>query len=125
MEEAERLCDRVAIVDRGKVIALGRPDELIAGLGGDHVIEFSVDGHGDLDVRQLTDLPTVSEVTRDGSRYCLSVKEPHRVLPSLIGQLYDRARDLSDVAIRHASLDDVFVRLAGRHLEGPDEAEES
>ena len=44
MEEAERLCDRVAIVDQGKVIALGSPNQLIAGLGGEHIIEFSLEG---------------------------------------------------------------------------------
>src|SRR5207248_7095174 len=47
MDEAERLCDRVAIVDHGKVIALGTPRELIASLGGEHVIEFTVGANGD------------------------------------------------------------------------------
>ena len=46
MEEAARLCDRVAIVDHGKVIALGTPRELIASLGAEHVVEFAVDGRG-------------------------------------------------------------------------------
>src|SRR5678809_1227805 len=44
MEEAERLCERVAIMDNGKVIALGSPNQLIAGLGGEHIIEFSLEG---------------------------------------------------------------------------------
>src|SRR5688572_29087096 len=50
MEEAEQLCDRVAIVDHGKVIALGRPDDLIASLGAEHVVSFSVEGALDLAV---------------------------------------------------------------------------
>ena len=46
MDEAERLCDRVAIVDLGRVIALGTPRELIASLGGEHVIEFTLADNG-------------------------------------------------------------------------------
>ena len=44
MDEAERLCDRVAIIDQGKIIALGSPSELIARLGGDHIVEFALEG---------------------------------------------------------------------------------
>ncbi len=126
MEEAERLCDRVAIVDLGKVIAQGRPSELIEGLGGDRVIEFTLhpnSSRGELDTSQLSSLATVSGVTRDAERYCLSVKEPHRVVPNLMTLLFDDGHDLADLAIRRASLDDVFVKLAGRHLERLDEAE--
>src|SRR5690606_13336869 len=47
MDEAERLCDRIAIVDHGRVIALGTPRELIASLGGEHIIEFTLEGNGD------------------------------------------------------------------------------
>ncbi len=124
MEEAERLCDRVAIVDRGKVIALGSPPELIESLGGDRVIEFTLKPNSDgneLDVGRLTGFASVSDVSRNGQHYSLSVKEPHRVLPELIAQLFSGDYDLADLAIRHASLDDVFVKLAGRHLEGSDE----
>ena len=46
MDEAERLCDRVAIIDHGKIIAQGSPAELIARLGGDHIVEFALDGDG-------------------------------------------------------------------------------
>src|SRR5437764_3591488 len=53
MDEAERLCDRVAVVDRGKVIALGSPAELIAQLGGEHLLEFEVEGDGSLDEAAL------------------------------------------------------------------------
>lgn len=124
MEEAERLCDRVAIVDRGRVIALGSPPELIESLGGDRVIEFTLKPNSDgneLDVGRLTGFASVSDVSRNGQHYSLSVKEPHLVLPELIAQLFSGDYDLADLAIRHASLDDVFVKLAGRHLEGSDE----
>ena len=70
MEEAARLCDRVAVVDHGKVIALGTPRELIASLGAEHVIEFAVAAeHADaLDLDALRRLPSVEDVARDGAQ---------------------------------------------------------
>lgn len=114
MDEAERLCDRVAIVDHGRVIALGSPAELIASLGGDHVIEFAVD-QAPPD-GWLANLPGVSSVRSDEGRMSLSVAEPHVTLPALLGQLESRRLQLTSLTTRHASLEDVFVRLAGRHL---------
>ncbi len=124
MDEAERLCDRVAIVDMGKVIALGTPRELIASLGGEHVIEFTLEGNGHapaLDPQTLADLPTVSEVRSENSHLSLSVGEPHRVLPALLDRLAKLECQLTSLTTRHASLEDVFVKLAGRHLD--DQAE--
>jgi ABC-2 type transport system ATP-binding protein len=116
MEEAERLCDCVAIVDQGKVIALGSPNQLIAGLGGEHIIEFSLEGEP-FDPAHLSNLPTVTHVGTDHGQFNLSVGEPHKALPALLARLAESQRNLSKLAIRHASLDDVFVKLAGRHLE--------
>jgi len=121
MEEAERLCDRVAIVDQGKVIALGSPNQLIAGLGGEHIIEFSLEGEP-FDPAHLSNLPTVTHVGTDNGQFNLSVGEPHKALPALLARLAESQRNLSKLAIRHASLDDVFVKLAGRHLEETSES---
>src|SRR5437762_7740374 len=65
MDEAERLCDRVAIVDHGRVIALGTPAELIARLGGDHLIEFMVEGSATLEDERLRGLPGVVSLRRE------------------------------------------------------------
>ncbi len=127
MDEAERLCDRVAIVNAGQVIASGSPRELIASLGGDHVIEFTVDGNGDhraLVNGQLADLPTLSAVREEDNRISLSVGEPHVVLPALLARLDALRYPLTSLTTRHASLDDVFVKLAGRHLEDSEGAPE-
>src|SRR4051794_28449130 len=79
MDEAERLCDRVAVVDHGKIIALGSPHELIADLGGEHIIEFTL---GPAEGRPAPEafvegLPAVRAVRRDADLYSLSVSEPH------------------------------------------------
>jgi ABC-2 type transport system ATP-binding protein len=124
MDEAERLCDRVAIVDQGRVIALGTPRELISSLGGEHVIEFTVGGNGQspsIPTESLLDLPAVSAVRTEDNRICLSVDEPHIALPALLERLTAMHSDLTGLTTRHASLEDVFVKLAGRHLSEADQ----
>jgi ABC-2 type transport system ATP-binding protein len=118
MDEAERLCDRVAVVDHGKIIALGTPRELIAELGGEHVVEFTLgtEGHIAPDASFLDGLHEVRTVRRDAERYCLSVAEPHLALPALLSRLQERGQELASLTTRHASLEDVFVTLTGRHL---------
>jgi ABC-2 type transport system ATP-binding protein len=117
MEEAERLCDRVAIIDHGKVIALGTPAELIASLGAEHVIEFALsDGvPGDL-ADGLRGLGGVTAVRPGTGGFSLTVTEIHRTLPALLALLQQRALELSSLTTHHATLDDVFVALTGRQL---------
>jgi ABC-2 type transport system ATP-binding protein len=119
MDEAERLCDRVAIVDHGKVIALGTPRELIAQLGGEHIVEFTLGTDASsvaLSTAILESLPPVRSVRQEGDRYCLSVAEPHVALPALLARLQEGGHALASLTTRHASLEDVFVVLTGRHL---------
>jgi len=116
MDEAERLCDRIAIVDHGKVIALGTPAELIARLGGDHLIEFAVNDGAVLDERPLQALPDVTGVRRLEDAYCLTVTAPHVTLPALLNWLESTHQPLARLTTRHASLEDVFVSLTGRQL---------
>ena len=116
MDEAERLCDRVAIVDHGKVIALGAPQELIAQLGGEHFIEFSLSHGTELAEETLKALPAVVSVRRDNDLYCLAVSAPHLTLPALLQRVQSDRHELARLTTRHASLEDVFVTLTGRHL---------
>ncbi len=116
MDEAERLCDRVAVVDHGKVIALGTPNELIATLGGEHIVEFALANGSGLTDEELAALPSVREVRREATGILLTVGEPHIAIPALLARLQSRGRSLMRLATRHASLEDVFVHLTGRHL---------
>lgn len=118
MEEAERLCDRVAIFDAGKIIAEGSPAELIRSVGAEHVIEFSVDDENNhFDETMVKAIPTVEKLDRLDSGVRLTVGQPHVVLPQLITGLAERGISLSSLTTRHASLEDVFVDLTGRHLD--------
>ncbi len=118
MDEAERLCDRVAVVDHGKIIALGSPTELIAALGGEHVVEFAL-GEGSstgIPEEDLLSLPGVREVRVDSGGIALTVTEPHIAIPALLQKLQLEHLTLARLTTRHASLEDVFVHLTGRHL---------
>ena len=114
MEEAERLCDRVAIIDRGKVISLGTPAQLISSLGAEHVVEFEVQGDPDLDA--LAVLRDVRGAVREGEAVRVTVGEVHRVVPSLLAELARQKLELTRLQTHHATLEDVFVALTGRHL---------
>jgi ABC-2 type transport system ATP-binding protein len=120
MDEAERLCDRVAVVDHGRVIALGTPAELIARLGGEHLIEFVVNDGSALDPEGLKTLPAVVGVRREEDAFVLAVTAPHVALPALLDRLEREQRELTRLTTRHASLEDVFVTLTGRHLRDED-----
>lgn len=116
MDEAERLCDRVAVVDHGKVIALGTPAELIRQLGGEHLIEFVLSNGAALEPAALQDLPAVVRTWREDQAFCLAVTAPHEALPALLERLRALGLELTRLTTRHASLEDVFVTLTGRHL---------
>lgn len=121
MDEAERLCDRVAIFDQGKIIALGTPRELIRTLGAEHVVELSaapdqvpiltdiLDGLHELKGRQQ----------RDGI-FQLTVDRPHVLLPELVACVARSGVALTSLTTRQASLEDVFVKITGREFDASD-----
>jgi ABC-2 type transport system ATP-binding protein len=116
MEEAEMLCDRVAVVDRGRVIALGTPRELIQSLGAEHVVEFSVAGGDAPSMDELAALPGVRGVRQEDGARRLIASEVHVVVPALLAALGGRGATLASLATHTATLEDVFVSLTGRHL---------
>jgi ABC-2 type transport system ATP-binding protein len=115
MEEAERLCDRVAIVDHGKIIREGSPTQLIAGLGAAHVIDFQLES-GELDEGALRGLASVTSVRPSAGAWSLTAGEPHRTVPALVDLVQARGLALARLNTRHATLEDVFVALTGRQL---------
>jgi ABC-2 type transport system ATP-binding protein len=124
MEEAERLCDRVAIMDHGKVIAEGTPQQLIASVGGEDIVEFAVNSgdsghersHGAVDLAQLTAIPSVQSHRVDAGLHQLSVSELHTAVPLIFAALKTQGLHLSEFHTHSATLEDVFVRLTGRNL---------
>jgi ABC-2 type transport system ATP-binding protein len=116
MDEAERLCDRVAVVDQGRVIALGTPRELIASLGAEHVVEFGVADGAAPTADALARVPGVRAVHRENGTIRLTVAQIHETVPALIGLLRERGIELTELVTHHATLEDVFLHLTGRTL---------
>jgi ABC-2 type transport system ATP-binding protein len=117
MEEAERLCDRVGIMDHGKVIALGTPAELIASIGVSHLVEFSAgDGGRVPDLPALRNIDGVRDARESNGNVRLQAIELHRVIPALLEELRRQSIPLAELRTHSASLEDVFVSLTGRHL---------
>jgi len=114
MDEAQRLCDRVAIVDKGKVIALGTPLELIQSLGGTDVVEFTCDKP--VDEKCISALPGVHAIKSRSDGASLTVEQLHKTLPLLLRHLQERGCTLKGLSTHHATLEDVFVNLTGRQL---------
>jgi ABC-2 type transport system ATP-binding protein len=120
MEEAERLCDRVAIMDHGRVLALGTPQQLIASIGGEHIVEFAITGRaggdGATDAALLSAIPGVHAHRSDAGLHQLSVRELHTTVPRIFAELNRQGLHLSEFRTHSATLEDVFVGLTGRNL---------
>jgi len=127
MDEAERLCDRVAIMDHGKVIALGTPRELIASIGVEHVVEFSagvvamegaaMEGPArELDLAAIAAIEGIRGVRTEEGSVLLDVTQLHRAVPALLAELTRQGVPLTELRTHSATLEDVFVTLTGRHL---------
>ena len=116
MDEAERLCDRVAVMDHGRIIALGTPKELIASVGGDHIVEFAIGADRPIDAAVLTQIPGVQSHRVHAGLHQLFVAELHTAVPRIFASLAAQKLDLTEFRTHSATLEDVFVSLTGRNL---------
>ncbi len=115
MEEAELLCDRVAIMNQGKIIAEDTPRGLIAGLGAAEVVEIESDAP--LSVADFSNLAGVVSCRDHGAALVLSVRQVHAAVPAVLDRLEALSRPLVRLATRHATLEDVFLARSGRTFE--------
>ncbi len=118
MDEAQRLCDRVALFDQGRVVALGTPSELATEAGGGKHVTFVPSRP--FDDRLLTDLPNVTSVEHQGPRVLVTGKG--ELVNAVIQTLAANDVTAEDVTAGSATLEDAFLRLTGRHIHEPEEA---
>jgi ABC-2 type transport system ATP-binding protein len=117
MDEAERLCERVAIMDNGKQIALGTPRELIASICAEHLVAFSAGANSHaLDLPALRRIEGVRDVRTENGTVEMQVTELHLAVPALLAELTRQNIPLTELSTHSATLEDVFVSLTGRHL---------
>jgi daunorubicin resistance ABC transporter ATP-binding subunit len=117
MEEAEALCDRVAVVDHGKILACGTVDELKEGAGADTVITVRYEDQvppGFADRAGLADRPGVSKAETDGDQVRVFTREPEGLLGDLVAAGVADGLHVRDAAVLKPSLETVFLTLTGR-----------
>jgi ABC-2 type transport system ATP-binding protein len=114
MDEAERLADRLAIMDHGAVLVEGTPRELLSRLGGDHVIELRTEPH--LDASVLSALPGAIRVDTALDHSRVASREPHLTIEALYREAERLGARVTTLATHSATLDDVFLALTGRQL---------
>lgn len=114
MEEAEQLCDRIAIMDHGKIIAQGTTTELIAQVGVDSCLEF--ERNGQLSMAELQRLPGVTKIQLRGGEVELFSKNPQQTLVALLDFAEANQAEIRDLHVRRPTLEDLFLELTGRSL---------
>lgn len=114
MEEAEKLCDRIAIMDHGRILAQGTPYELIAQLKVSSCVEFS--SNGSFSASDLETLPAVTKVINKGVLTELFSNNPQETLLNLMELSKSKKQEIKDLHIRKATLEDLFLELTGRSL---------
>ncbi|QDE95808.1 ABC transporter ATP-binding protein [Myxococcus xanthus] len=114
MDEAEVLCDRLVIIDRGRVIARGTPRDIITSLGAEQVIELEAEPSPDLE--RLRPLSAVVAAQRHAGRITLRVRELHLALPEVLREVAAGGGQLLHLSTRRPTLDDVFIDMTGRSL---------
>jgi len=119
MEEADVLSDRVAIIDRGKIVALDRPGALKAGIGGDLItVRFSAgDGLEPL-IRSLKGLPGVREIrgAQDGIHRIVVEQHGDRLIPEIVRLAQEHGVDIHSIRLKRPTLDDVYLHYTGRQI---------
>ncbi len=114
MEEAEALCDRVAIMDQGRIIALDAPRELVRSLASDSTVECWFAGA--MEQERLLSLPAVRDVRRDDGGFFLFTTNVSATLAGLMGLTDEDGERAQSLQVRTATLEDVFISLTGRRL---------
>jgi ABC-2 type transport system ATP-binding protein len=115
LEEADALCDRLAIIDHGRIVASGTPDELKRQVAGD-VVTVGVDGASERALHMLSPQPFVREVSEDEGVLRLYVDRGEEAMPEILRLLDGAGIRLVTLSLARPSLDDVFLRQTGRSL---------
>jgi ABC-2 type transport system ATP-binding protein len=114
IEEAHQLCDRIAIIDHGKIIAIGKPDELIANSKSRPRVRFRCAPM--VDRQQLQGLPSVTSVRDEGDCIDVLTSDVRQTILDLLKKLDSLGSELLDLSIHKPSLEDVFIELTGSRL---------
>jgi ABC-2 type transport system ATP-binding protein len=121
LEEADSLCDRIGIIDHGRIMALDPPATLKRSLGGD-VVQMSIDDGGDFSAT-IQSSPGVIEVKREGSEYRVKVLRGDTAMPSILKAINEAGGAVSSVTLQRPNMDQVFLEYTGRSLRDAEQTE--
>jgi ABC-2 type transport system ATP-binding protein len=114
IDEAEHLCDRVAIIDHGRIVALGTPHDLMARSKASQSVSLVT--AQPIDGLKIEGVPGVMDVVVEGARARFKTTDINRTMPGLLKLLETRRLELTELHVRKASLEDVFIELTGSAL---------
>ena len=114
MEEAERLCDRVAIMDHGRILEIDSPAGLVRSQFTERAIQFTAPEGVESDA--FGDLPGVLRVAEEGGDVLLYSESVQKTLGALLERAQAQGQELGDIHLRRATLEDVFLKLTGRRI---------
>jgi len=124
LEEADMLCDRVAIIDRGKIIKIGAPDELKEGLGGD-IMTLSIED-SIIDISStIATVPRVKEVKKQDGAYRIKLEEGEETAPSIIEAIRSEGHKVTRLSLTKPTLDEVYLEYTGKTIREEEESRES
>ena len=114
LEEADSLCDRVAIIDHGKIVTIGTPNDLKTGLGGD-IITLSIQDATDIS-GIIEKIPRVKEVKRQDSTYRIKVEDGEETAPDIIEAVRTEGHKVVKLSLAKPTLDEVYMEFTGKSL---------
>ncbi len=116
LEEADQVCDRVAIIDHGRIVVIDTPETLKASLGGD-IIEISVDGKPTEQLAKLLlEIPNIRNVTQDNGTYRVKAANGEETAPIILDKIRDQGLRVTRISLTKPTLDDVYLDRTGRSL---------
>ena len=115
LDEADALCDRILVIDYGRIVASGTPEELKRRISGD-VVTLTVSGEPDAAKDLLVQHPGVRQITLDGRSLRLAVEQGEEALPGLLRTLDAAGISMESIQLARPTLDDVFLTVTGRSL---------
>jgi ABC-2 type transport system ATP-binding protein len=120
MDEAEKLCDRIAFVDKGRLISLDTPENLQRQIPAGDLIEIGVFRPAEAVVQEIRSIPLIISVEYKNQKLFISARNGSKVLPAIVAVFEEHALPMTSISIRPPSLEDVFIYLTGKGLESED-----
>ncbi len=124
LEEADMLCDRIAIIDRGKIVTIGTPEQLKEDLGGDIMTLSIKDGNADIS-SIIQKVPKVKEVKKQDGTYRIKLQDGEETAPTILDAVRAAGHSVTRLSLTKPTLDEVYLEFTGRSLREEEESRDA